>query len=94
MEITEILFFGQKDVPDFFDSFETKIFFPYYPFFSKILEPPFHLRALGNCLIGLVKGPALVAHNLAKHARHVSGYLVWMEDVHPNIYFVLLANAG
>ena len=38
-----------------------KLFFfsPYYPFFSKILGPPFHLGALGNCLIGPVEGPAL-----------------------------------
>ena len=43
-----------------------------------------HVRQLGNS----------IAHNIAKHARHVSGYLVWMEDVHPNIYFVLLANVG
>ena len=78
----------------FFDSFETKNFFPYYPFFSKILEPPFHLRALGNCLIGLVEGPALVAHNLAKHVRYVSSYFVWMEDVPPHLYSILLTDAS
>ena len=30
-----------------------------------------YLRGEGNC----------VAHNLARHARHVTGFLVWMEDV-------------
>ena len=31
-----------------------------------------HVRKVGN----------FVAYNLAKHARYVSDYLVWMEDVH------------
>jgi len=30
-----------------------------------------HTQRLGNS----------IAHNLAKHARHVSGYLVWIEDI-------------
>ena len=35
-------------------------FLPLLPFFSKILGPPFHMGALGNCLIRLRVGPALV----------------------------------
>ena len=45
-------------MPNFLDSFETN-FFPYYPFFSKILGSPFHLGGLGNCLIALVERLAL-----------------------------------
>jgi len=43
-----------------------------------------HVHWLGNS----------IAHNLAKHARHVSSYLVWMEDVPPHLYSVLLDDAG
>ena len=28
-----------------------------------------------------------VAHNIARHARHVSKFSVWMEDVHPHLFF-------
>ena len=48
----------------FLDSSKTKIFFPYYPFFSKILGSLFHLGALGNCLIGLVEESALTCGKL------------------------------
>ena len=40
-----------------------------------------HIRKQGNC----------VTHNLA---RHVSGLLVWMEDVPPHINSILLADFG
>ena len=43
-----------------------------------------HIRRLGN----------FVAHNLAKHARHVAGLKEWMEDVPPYLYSVLLTNHG
>ena len=43
-----------------------------------------HIRRLGNS----------IAHNLAKHARHVVGLKVWMEDVPPHLYFVLLTDHG
>ncbi|KAL4650064.1 hypothetical protein ACB092_01G060100 [Castanea dentata] len=33
-----------------------------------------------------------IAHNLAKHARHVGGFWLWMEDVPPHLYFVLYTN--
>ena len=35
-----------------------------------------------------------VAYNLAKHARHVTGFKVWMEDVPSHLYSVLLADYG
>ena len=34
------------------------------------------------------------AHNLEKHARHVIGFKVWMEDVPPHLHSVLLADYG
>ena len=43
-----------------------------------------HIRRLGNS----------IAHNLAKHARHVAGLKVWMEDVPPHLYSVLLTDHG
>ena len=43
-----------------------------------------HVRRLGNS----------VAHNLTKHFRHVSGYSVWMEDVPPHLYSILLTDVG
>ena len=43
-----------------------------------------HIRRLGNS----------IAHNLAKHARHVAGLKVWMEDVPPHLYHVLLTDLG
>ena len=33
-----------------------------------------------------------VAHNLAKHTRHVRGLSVWVEDIPPHLYDVLFAN--
>ena len=33
-----------------------------------------------------------VAHNLAKHARHVRGFSMWMEDVPPHLSHVLFAD--
>ena len=43
-----------------------------------------HTRRIGNA----------VAHNLAKHARHVIGFKVWMEDVPPHLHYVLFADYG
>ena len=34
----------------------------------------------------------IIAHNLIRHAKHVSGYLVWMEDVPPQLQNVLQAD--
>ena len=41
-----------------------------------------HILRLGN----------FVAHNLAKHARYVGGFSVWMEDVPPHLQAILLAD--
>ena len=35
-----------------------------------------------------------VAHNLAKHARHVRGFSMWTENVPPHLNFVFLADHG
>ena len=43
-----------------------------------------HIRRLDNS----------IAHNLAKHARHVAGLKVWMKDVPPHLYSVLLTDHG
>ncbi|XP_065620311.1 uncharacterized protein LOC136063608 [Quercus suber] len=43
-----------------------------------------HTRRSGNA----------VAHNLAKHARHVLGFKVWIEDVPPHLHYVLIADYG
>ena len=43
-----------------------------------------HTRRIGNA----------VAHNLAKHARHVIGIKVWMEDVPSHLHSVLCADYG
>ena len=43
-----------------------------------------HIRRLGN----------FIAHNLAKHAKHVRGFSVWMEDVPPHLQAILSADNG
>ena len=43
-----------------------------------------HVRRIGNS----------IAYNLAKHAKRVSGYMVWMEDVSPHFYSVLELDSG
>ena len=43
-----------------------------------------HTRRIGNA----------IAHNLAKHARHVIGFKVWMEDVPSHLHSVLCVNYG
>ena len=43
-----------------------------------------HVKRKGN----------FVTHSLARHARHVSGLVVWMEEVPSHILPVLLAEAG
>ena len=35
-----------------------------------------------------------VAYILAKHARHVTGFKVWMKDVPSHLYSILLADYG
>ena len=43
-----------------------------------------HIRRSGN----------RVAHNLAKHARHVRGLSVWVEDMPPHLYDVIFSDPG
>ena len=43
-----------------------------------------HVRCAGN----------YVAHNLAKHARHVRGFIVWTENVPPHLNSVFLVDHG
>ena len=43
-----------------------------------------HTRRLGNSL----------AHSLAKYARTIDGFSMWMEDVPPQVVDVLLADCG
>ena len=35
-----------------------------------------------------------IAHNLARHARHVNSLAVWMEDVTPHLNDILLVDYG
>ena len=56
--------------------------------------------ALGNGLNGLGLGPVLhihgniIARKFFRHARHVSNFQVWMEDVPSHINLVLLTVFG
>ena len=43
-----------------------------------------HAHRMGNSIV----------HSLAKHSRHVSSYLVWMEDFPPKLHDVLLTYFG
>ena len=43
-----------------------------------------HVRRVGNC----------VAHNLAKHARDVRGFIVWTENVPPHLNSIFLTDHG
>ena len=43
-----------------------------------------HTRRAGNS----------IAHSLAKHARLIDGFSVWMEDVPPQVADVLLVDFG
>ena len=42
----------------------------------------FHTRRIGNTVV----------HNLAKHARHVVGFKVWIENVSPHLHSILFAD--
>ena len=60
-----------------------------------IEEIKFHVDSFLNFRVSYVKRKGnSVAHNLARHARHVSGLVVWMEEVPPHIISVLLADYG
>ena len=46
------------------------------------------------CVSHIHKQGNSVARNLTRHARHVSGLMVWIEDVPPHINSILLAVYG
>ena len=55
-DVSIFLFFGHKDISNFW-TFHLKLYiYIFYPFFFKILGPFFYLGALGNDLIDLVEG--------------------------------------
>ena len=63
--------------------------------FGHILASAKHLTDTGRISCSHVRRISnSVAHNLTKHASHVSDYKVWMENVPPHLYFVLLADSG
>ena len=64
-DLPNIYFFGLKGCAENKTLFEKIYFFlPLLPIFLKKFGPPFHLGALGNCLIDLVEGPALVSSTI------------------------------
>ena len=59
-DVSIFLFFGHKDISNFWTS-HLKLYIYFLPFFFfKILGPFFYLGALGNDRIGLVEGPTPV----------------------------------
>lgn len=69
---------------------------PSFACFGQLIEETQELFGLFNsCSVTHVrrKGNSL-AHNLARHARHVSGLLIWMEKVPPQLNNVLITDYG
>ena len=67
---------------------------PSFACYGQLIEETQELIGLFNsCSVTHVcrKGNSLT-HNLARHARHVSGLLVWMEEVSPHLNNVLIAD--
>ena len=62
--------------------------------FGHILESAKSTLVTGNCIAfsHIRRSGNRVAHNLAKHARHVRGLSVWVEDIPPHLYDVLFAD--
>ena len=60
-----------------------------------IEEIKIHANSFLNFRISHVKRKGTsIAHNLARHARHVSNLVVWMEEVPSHILPILLAEAS
>ena len=60
-----------------------------------IEEIRFHVDSFLNFRVSYVKRKGnSVAYNLARHARHVSNLVVWMEEVPTHIISILLADYG
>ena len=64
--------------------------------FGHILESAKSTLVTSNCIAfsHIRRSGNRVAHNLAKHARHVRGLSVWVEDIPPHLYDVLFADPG
>ena len=63
--------------------------------FGHILNSAKSMMADGNIRFSHVgRMGNMVAHNLAQHARHVRGFLIWTEDVPPHLIHVLYADYG
>ncbi|XP_023877813.1 uncharacterized protein LOC111990253 [Quercus suber] len=64
-------------------------------FGNLIDEIRFHADSFLNCNFSYVERKEnSVTYSLARHAKHVSGLVVWREDVPPPIVSVLLADSG
>ena len=50
------------------------------------------LPSISFSCTGIVRNT--IAHNLAKHERHISDWSVWMEDIPSHLHNILLANYG
>ena len=66
------------------------------PTYDHLLESAKSALVTSKCIAfsHICRSGNRVAHNLAKHARHVRGLSVWMEDISPRLYDVLFANPG
>ena len=64
--------------------------------FGHLLESTKSTLVTSKCIAfsHIHRGGNRVAHNLAKHARHVKGLSMWVEDIPPPLYDVLLVDPG
>ncbi|XP_075645797.1 uncharacterized protein LOC142616950 [Castanea sativa] len=64
--------------------------------FGHLLESDKSLLVTSKCIAfsHVRRTSNKVAHNLARHARHVRGLSVWVEDVPPHLYDVLFVDPG
>ena len=64
-------------------------------FGNLIGEIRFHVDSFFNCNFSYVKRKRnYVTHSFVRHMKHVSGLVVWKEEVPPPIVSVLLADSG
>lgn len=62
-----------------------------FPPFGHILTSAKHMTDTNRIFFSRVlRLGNFVAHNLIKHARHISSYKIWIEDVPPHLYYVRL----
>ena len=69
---------------------------PSFACFGQLIEDTQDLFGLFNsCSVTHVRRKGnFLAHNLARHGRHISGLLIWMEKVPPQLNNVLIADYG